>query len=727
MDARGPFAAPPPRGAIRLFSPALGARYAVESVLGACASSVLYRAFDKETKRTVALKLVRTGALTPPDLVRYRHGLAAAREAQSPALVRVLETGEATDTLTLTLEDVRGESLAQRLARGRPDAPAALRIARDVLNALSALHGLGILHRNLKPSNVLLPAAGRAVLADWGLARRWEAVVADDAHDGGLDYVSPEQALGKDLDERSDLYSFGAILFEMLTGRPPFEASRPIGLLRAHLRDRPPDVRLLDEKIPAWLAGVTARLLQKDPEARYASAADALADLGAHHARRAARKRVRRALLVAAEALLAAGLAAAWFGYRERALDSVHLLVDAGKSRLEVLDGHGRRLWTARGVANASDVALLRRGGADWAVVTPGERDGTLTVADARTGSLLGRVSLPGASASALAQVRAVDLEGRGTDVLLGAYRDREGTWSIAVHDAESRVSRRVLVSSAPHAFAGAADLDGDGRREILLAGTVPAFGHALGVAACRVPAAGAGGPALTPELGEGSDALLWYALVPQPDPSRPNLELDSSRRTVTLELGGGSRRRLEAGGFLREDRSELAAAERAAHRTRSYALLRRAAERADSVSLTREAFVEARRAADSTLAEWTERAGGVALVRAGRGEEGARLLAELASRARAPAEVALDAARAFHAVGARAEAIGWYREGLAHAAGAGARAGAELARGLVDACGELGRWDVALLELDRAEGVNPALALDTFALRAEVAARSKK
>src|SRR5207245_2244695 len=138
----------------------------------------------------------------------------------------------------------------------RLELTSATTIAADALKALAALHALGIVHRNLKPSNVLLPRDGGAVLADWGLARRWDAVMADDAHDSGLDYVSPEQALGKELDERSDLYSFGAILFEMLTGRPPFEASRPIGLLRAHLRDRPPDVRLLEPRVPAWLAAV---------------------------------------------------------------------------------------------------------------------------------------------------------------------------------------------------------------------------------------------------------------------------------------------------------------------------------------------------------------------------------------------------------------------------------------------------------------------------------------
>src|SRR5207244_3020714 len=135
-------------------------------------SSVLYRAFDRETRKTVALKLVKTSALAPPDLARYRHGLAAARIAQSPALVRVLETGEATDTLTLTLEDVGGESLAQRLSHARLELTSATTIAADALKALAALHALGIVHRNLKPSNVLLPRDGGAVLADWGLARR---------------------------------------------------------------------------------------------------------------------------------------------------------------------------------------------------------------------------------------------------------------------------------------------------------------------------------------------------------------------------------------------------------------------------------------------------------------------------------------------------------------------------------------------------------------------------
>src|SRR5262249_1072855 len=189
------------------------------------------------------------------------HGLAAARLAAPPLLARVLETGEVRDMLTVTLEDVPGESLAHRFSQGRLETGEAMRIAAEVLRALSALHALGIVHRNLKPATVPAPPDGAAVVPDWGLARRWEAVVAGDAKDGALDYVSPEQALGKDLDERSDLYSFGALLFEMLTGRPPFEASRPIGLLRAHLKDRPPDVRLLDARLPAWLAAVTERLL----------------------------------------------------------------------------------------------------------------------------------------------------------------------------------------------------------------------------------------------------------------------------------------------------------------------------------------------------------------------------------------------------------------------------------------------------------------------------------
>src|SRR5262249_1174486 len=151
------------------------------------------------------------------------------------------------------------------------------------LEGLAALHALSIVHRDVKPANVLLTAAGEVKLADLGLARQLDRddtrMTADHAVVGTVDYLSPEPALGGGADPRSDLYAAGLVLFEMLAGRLPFPAKSDLGALLAHFHTAPPDLRRLRPEVPRWLARLVRRLLAKRPEDRYPSAVAALSDL----------------------------------------------------------------------------------------------------------------------------------------------------------------------------------------------------------------------------------------------------------------------------------------------------------------------------------------------------------------------------------------------------------------------------------------------------------------
>ena len=275
---------------VRLFAPGteIGRRYEVRGVLGMGGSAVVYEAFDRELKRRVALKVLRTDRTSEAALKRFRREVAIARDAAGSRLVRVFDIGQAGDTVFLTMELVEGESLRELLARGPLPPERAVEIGAEVLRALADLHALGIVHRDVKPGNILLATTGEVKLADFGLARHWEGtetrVTETEGLVGTVEYLSPEQALGDLLDARSDLYSFGVVLFEMLAGKVPLRGDSAIGTIVAHIRQEPPDVRRLRPQAPAWLAGVVTRLLAKDRERRYATAADVLADLGARKA-----------------------------------------------------------------------------------------------------------------------------------------------------------------------------------------------------------------------------------------------------------------------------------------------------------------------------------------------------------------------------------------------------------------------------------------------------------
>src|SRR5258708_4174018 len=277
VEAEPPFAA-------RRLKPGsvIGGRYELRGMLGWGGYASVHRAFDRELRREVALKILHPERHSPGALVRLRREVAVARDASSPRLVRIFDIGSAPEGTYLTMEVLAG-SLKDRVRDGALPLAEAVRIAAELLEGLAVLHGLAIVHRDVKPGNVLLTAAGEVKLADFGLARHLDRdetrATIDKALVGTVDYLSPEQALGGDADPRSDLYSAGLVLFEMIAGKLPFTAKSDLGALLAHLRTPPPDLRRLRPEVPRWLARIVRRLLAKQPQDRYPSAAAALADL----------------------------------------------------------------------------------------------------------------------------------------------------------------------------------------------------------------------------------------------------------------------------------------------------------------------------------------------------------------------------------------------------------------------------------------------------------------
>ena len=185
---------------IRILDPGtcLDQRYEIRRVLGIGGYAVVYLAFDREIRREVALKVLRADRVSPGSLVRLRREAAVARDAASPRLVRIFDIGTSEAAVYLTLEVVEGESLRDRLKRGPLPVDEAVRLAVQILEGLRVLHALGIVHRDVKPGNILLELKGGVKLADFGLALRQDEtrLTVGEGVLGTLDYVSPEQALG---------------------------------------------------------------------------------------------------------------------------------------------------------------------------------------------------------------------------------------------------------------------------------------------------------------------------------------------------------------------------------------------------------------------------------------------------------------------------------------------------------------------------------------------------
>ena len=756
-------AAEGPRLHVRLFAPGteIGRRYEVRSVLGTGGSAVVYEAYDRELKRRVALKVLRTDRTSESALKRFRREVAVARDAASPRLVRVFDIGQSGDTVFLTMELVEGESLRELLARGPLEPGRAVAIGTEVLRALGDLHALGIVHRDVKPGNILISSSGEVKLADFGLARHWEGtetrVTETEGLVGTVEYLSPEQALGDLLDARSDLYSFGVVLFETLAGKVPLRGDSAIGTIVAHIRQDPPEVRKLRPETPAWLGGVVARLLAKDRERRYASAADVLADLEGRRARRAPRRYGRRAAFSGVAAFAALLVALAFVPVFPWNRPRLTRLVSDGAGAVLALDGEGRMLWRREGAESGRDVAIARLGeGRVAAVAVRGGRDEprkALEVLDPLSGRVERELPLPDPSYAFDGFAKTFvpgalfpfDADGDGADEIAVTF-EQVPLWpsTTFVCDPNGRRVLGAFFASGHHYPRTAVDVDGDGRRELILLGFANRMGHSGAVAALKVPRPDdtmRGGTELPsaetpdrPTWSGGESLLAWYALVPVALLNGPRLPpVSVSSRGIRFGEPPGPHVDLGLDGLPAGPREPGEGARRGAARKEAYGHLLEAARLrggglpAQAAAEAGLGVVRAEAARDAELVRWAERVRARTLVDAGRRSEAEAVWSALAERAQEPAPIALEAGRAFHLAGDLRRAVSWYRRGLG-ARGDYARIGSypsELALGVVLALGEEGRWEDAAIELDRFEASRPEQRYQVLPLRGYVAWRT--
>ncbi|GLC27780.1 bifunctional serine/threonine-protein kinase/formylglycine-generating enzyme family protein [Roseisolibacter agri] len=322
-DSRASASAPDP-----LVGRAVG-RYRILSRIGRGGMGTVYRAHDTRLARDVALKFLppHLGAqLDARERLLVEARAAAALEHANVCVVHEIgETDDARPFIAMALYE--GETLKQRLARGRLTVDEATDVAVQIARGLAAAHARGIVHRDVKPGNVMLTPEGTVRLLDFGLAKVTDvSLTRPGATPGTIAYMSPEQARGDAVDQRTDLWSLGVVLHEMLTGARPFRGGSDAALLHAILHAPPEPIAARRPETPERLVRVVERLLRKDPRERYGSAAELLADLAGRPSR-AVGRRVRIAALVVA--LLAAVVGATAYWYAGRDADARWLVDDA--------------------------------------------------------------------------------------------------------------------------------------------------------------------------------------------------------------------------------------------------------------------------------------------------------------------------------------------------------------------------------------------------------------
>ena len=267
--------------------PASFGDYELLEEIGRGGMGVVYRASQKSLGRTVAVKmLLRRDLATAADLARFRTEAEAAARLDHPNIVPIFEVGEYDGHPFYSMRFIQGTTLAKRLADGRMDPREAAALLATVAGAVDIAHGRGVLHRDLKPSNILIDEEGVPHVSDFGLAKRIEqdqTVTHTGAILGTPCYMSPEQAAGSrgDVGPASDVWSLGAILYQTLTGRPPFQASNPMDTLLAVLESDPPLPRSIAANVDRDLELIALKTLQKPADLRYPSAAALAADLRA--------------------------------------------------------------------------------------------------------------------------------------------------------------------------------------------------------------------------------------------------------------------------------------------------------------------------------------------------------------------------------------------------------------------------------------------------------------
>ncbi|MFY9488198.1 MAG: protein kinase [Solirubrobacterales bacterium] len=262
----------------------VGDRYRIDEIVGAGGMATVYKAFDSTLERSVALKVMRREvADDAQQLERFRREARAAAKLNHAHIVTVVDAGEENNRPYIVFEYVPGETLKQRIkSQGNLPVTESVAYAIEIASALVAAHGAGLVHRDVKPQNVLLDSQGHAKVADFGIAREIEAsdgLTKTGRVLGTTDYVAPEQAMGENVTGQSDIYSLGIVLFEMLTGEVPFKGENHVAVAMKHVKDQLPDVQELRPEVSSALAAVIDKLTAKEPVDRYLSAASAMSDL----------------------------------------------------------------------------------------------------------------------------------------------------------------------------------------------------------------------------------------------------------------------------------------------------------------------------------------------------------------------------------------------------------------------------------------------------------------
>jgi eukaryotic-like serine/threonine-protein kinase len=345
----------------------LADRYRIEEVIGVGGMGVVYRAHDQQLECDIAVKVLRTDQR--PDettLARLRREVLLARKVSHPNVVRLHDIGSDGNILFLTMDLVRGRTLREVLAEAPMSINEVVRLGTDLADALATAHDQGVIHRDLKPGNVLIDERGRAMILDFGVARAIDAeqLTAIGEVVGTPAYLSPEQVRGEDIDHRSDIFSLGLMLLEALTGRLPSSDGTLEEMLGQRAAGRTPDPARLVPQLPASLARILRRCLAAGPQQRYGDAAQLARDLRARHAARGLPR------VPWPKALAVAGLAAAivvvvfwWMPQREPAPAdagvNVAILPMANETGRDTLDWARRSL--AQGLAeNLAEIPTLR-------------------------------------------------------------------------------------------------------------------------------------------------------------------------------------------------------------------------------------------------------------------------------------------------------------------------------------------------------------------------------
>jgi tetratricopeptide (TPR) repeat protein/predicted Ser/Thr protein kinase len=345
---------PPRRGRVIAEGTDLGERYHIVQQLGEGGMGEVYLARDRELDRDVALKVIRLDLASHPAILeRFKREIQLSSNITHKNILRVYDLGEAGGVKFLTMQYVAGQDLAALMRReGRLPLPRAVDIFRQICEGLQAAHEQGVIHRDLKPQNILIDGRGHVAIADFGLAKSFEYASLTEAGKviGTPHYMSPEQVKGVALDQRSDIYSLGIILYEMLTGTVPFTGSSAYEVMIQRTQRTPRPASDHNPKIPTYLLKILDKCLQTAPNLRYTTTAEILQDLDSQTVHSSLGYQVRRRARLAAVGaiiagiLLLAGAIAGWRALRsskQHETEAAHKPVSVLISDLENHTGDG--------------------------------------------------------------------------------------------------------------------------------------------------------------------------------------------------------------------------------------------------------------------------------------------------------------------------------------------------------------------------------------------------